>query len=469
MTPMELMFGRKPNIEPNMRLGKGNNEDNICDPDDSDYEEICGKLPTHNHSLPNILTKELQAFNHNKRTKVIIQRERDLCQLYKRAMKMLKIDNKDIYENRNISFTGSKLKIGDLALVENKEVKEEEKGISRKLLPLRKGVYKVIDIAAADTYILLNINSDKRVMRHRNQLLPYNPLLQEIGKLTEKYPHEGAETEFLLGEPEKWNKYEQKIKHLNEKFQGQKTNPRKSNNTEIEITFNWDREFRQLDEFNLLDSIKSGKTKFLTKQDQEQLKENNNNNSNKRNIRFTNSPELIEDSDTDDTKSQSSDEDNLRQDMYDNYTNPNTSNVNYRNTQPDNATNRQNSLDTSYNTHDTSHLWPSPEKTRKVKIPFDKTKLRSFQQTQGQQEPIENQYDSPTNNHQDIQRESVNSQTRLLNYPLRNRLRDPRPMKGNNKIEAPMFTLVEDNKSLKVGRIQPKRKVKQRVTRSYFH
>ena len=251
MTAHELLFGQKPNITVNMRLGKGNNEDNVCDPEDSDYEDVCSKLPPHNHAIPNILTTELKAFNKNKEICSVIENERKRCVLYKRAMKMLKIDDPDVYKHRNIQFTGTKLKLGDLAMIENKKI---ERGTSIKLLPLRNGIFRVVDICAENTYILENLDTRNRIMRHRNLLLPYNPLLENIGDLTSKYPNAGTETEYLFAEEDKRELYRQKIIHASQKLKAAESQSLNKKH-EFEPTFDWKKEFRQMDEYNLLDKL----------------------------------------------------------------------------------------------------------------------------------------------------------------------------------------------------------------------
>lgn len=255
MTPYELMFGRKPNITTNLRLGKGSNKENICDPEDSDYEEICEKLPEHNHTIPNILTKELIAYNKDTKTKEILERELKFCRLYKSAMKLLKIDNPDVYAKRNLHLTGTTLKIGDLALVENKQIK---KGTSEKLQQLRKGIFQVVNIASDETYVLTNIDTGEKIMRARIYLLPYKPLLEIIGDLTKKYPEEELETKFLWVPEPKIELYKQKIKILSEKLEWMQEasgNSVTRRNMDSKITFDWENEFKQLDTFGLLDKL----------------------------------------------------------------------------------------------------------------------------------------------------------------------------------------------------------------------
>ena len=63
------------------------------------------------------------------------------------------------------------LKIGIFVLIPNFTT---QKGISKKLQPLRKGPYQIIDKPTDVTYKLFD-TSKKKIVQHRNNLLPYYP------------------------------------------------------------------------------------------------------------------------------------------------------------------------------------------------------------------------------------------------------------------------------------------------------
>ncbi len=64
-------------------------------------------------------------------------------------------------------------------------------GISQKLLPKRKGLYKVIKQIVPTTYLLQNLqNKENTIIRHRNLLIPYYAKDEDISVLTKKYLEE---------------------------------------------------------------------------------------------------------------------------------------------------------------------------------------------------------------------------------------------------------------------------------------
>ena len=72
----------------------------------------------------------------------------------------------------NSRFTpATDLKFGIFVLFPNLTTK---KGISKKLQPLRKGPYQIIDKPTDVTYKLTD-SSKKEIVQHRNNLLPYYP------------------------------------------------------------------------------------------------------------------------------------------------------------------------------------------------------------------------------------------------------------------------------------------------------
>ena len=59
-----------------------------------------------------------------------------------------------------------------------------QKGISKKLQPLRKGPYQIIDKPTEVTYKLTD-SSKKEVIQHRNNILPYYPKEYALRELTQ--------------------------------------------------------------------------------------------------------------------------------------------------------------------------------------------------------------------------------------------------------------------------------------------
>ena len=79
------------------------------------------------------------------------------------------------------------LKIGTFVLIPNLNT---QKGISKKLEPLRKRPYQIIDKPTEVTYKLTD-SSKKEIVQHRNNLLPYYPKENALRELTQLYSFTG--------------------------------------------------------------------------------------------------------------------------------------------------------------------------------------------------------------------------------------------------------------------------------------
>ena len=80
-----------------------------------------------------------------------------------------------------VDFTGDFRQV----LVENK-VKVD--GVSKKLLPIReKAVYHVVKMVTPVTYLLANLDTGKGLLRSRNQLIPYVPMVENMPKQFDNY------------------------------------------------------------------------------------------------------------------------------------------------------------------------------------------------------------------------------------------------------------------------------------------
>ena len=82
----------------------------------------------------------------------------------------------------NSRFTpATDLKIGTFVLFLNFT---KQKGTSKKLQPLQKGPYQIIDKPTDVTYKLTDTNK-KQIVQHRNNLLPYYPKKYALRELTQ--------------------------------------------------------------------------------------------------------------------------------------------------------------------------------------------------------------------------------------------------------------------------------------------
>ena len=94
----------------------------------------------------------------------------------------------NINDQINSRFTpATDLKIGTFVLIPNFNT---QKGISKKLQPLRKGPYQITAKPTDVTYKLTDSNQ-KEIVQHRNNLLPYHPKEYALRELTQLYSFTG--------------------------------------------------------------------------------------------------------------------------------------------------------------------------------------------------------------------------------------------------------------------------------------
>ena len=98
------------------------------------------------------------------------------------------LQRQNINEQINSRFTpASDLKIGTFVLIPNFNT---QKGISKKLQPLRKGPYQIIAKPTDITYKITD-SDQKEIVQHRNNLLPYYPKEYALRELTQLYSFTG--------------------------------------------------------------------------------------------------------------------------------------------------------------------------------------------------------------------------------------------------------------------------------------
>ena len=99
---------------------------------------------------------------------------------------MLQRQNKKI-PNQFTLAPATDLKIGTFVLILNFTT---QKRISKKLQPLQKGPYQIIEKPTEVTY-KLNDTNKKQIIQHRNNLLPYYPKEYALRELTQLYSFTG--------------------------------------------------------------------------------------------------------------------------------------------------------------------------------------------------------------------------------------------------------------------------------------
>ena len=98
------------------------------------------------------------------------------------------LQRQNINDQINSRFTpATDLKIGTFVLIPNFNT---QKGISKKLQPLRKGPYQIIAKPTDVTYKLTD-STKKEIVHYRNNLLPYYPKEYALRELTQLYSFTG--------------------------------------------------------------------------------------------------------------------------------------------------------------------------------------------------------------------------------------------------------------------------------------
>ena len=121
------------------------------------------------------------------------------------------------------------LKIGTFVLIPNFYT---QKGISKKLQPLRKGPYQIIDKPTEVTYKLTD-SSKKEIIQHRKNLLPYYPKEYALRELTQLYSFTGFH--IVQNNPQiEQNQHVNTTKNT-KKNQQQNIDPRRSNTPKPKI------------------------------------------------------------------------------------------------------------------------------------------------------------------------------------------------------------------------------------------
>ena len=149
------------------------------------HKVIANQIKTHGEDRfhhPQIL--KLVSSTH---TEWILNRDKKHNEIYQKVTKKL-LQRQNINEQINSRFTPTTdLKIGTFVLIPNFNT---QKGISKKLQPLRKGPYQITGKPTDVTYKLTDSNQ-KEIVQHRNNLLPYYPKEYALRELTQLYSFTG--------------------------------------------------------------------------------------------------------------------------------------------------------------------------------------------------------------------------------------------------------------------------------------
>ena len=248
MSPYEMVFNQKPRKPIMFTVNSHKNAQGYCQPN---KDSICYNLPLHTHDEDHFHHPQILKLASGTHTEWILNRDKKHTEIYQKITKKL-LQRQNINEQINSRFTpASELKIGTFVLIPNFNT---QKGISKKLQPLRKGPYQIIAKPTDVTYKITDSNK-KEIVQHRNNLLPYYPKEYALRELTQLYSFTGLK--IIQNEP-----------HL--KNTEQNDNPTENQNTKPTATKN--------NTQNHKESPKQGKNRKMTEQiiPQEQIDKSEN-------------------------------------------------------------------------------------------------------------------------------------------------------------------------------------------------
>ena len=216
MSPYEMVFNQKPRKPIMFTANSHKNAQGYCQPN---KDSICYNLPLHTHDEDHFHHPQILKLASGTHTEWILNRDKKHNEIYQKITKKL-LQRQNINEQINSRFTpASELKIGTFVLIPNFNT---QKGISKKLQPLRKGPYQIIAKPTDVTYKITDSNK-KEIVQHRNNLLPYYPKEYALRELTQLYSFTGLK--IIQNEP-----------HL--KNTEQNDNPTENQNTKPTTTKN---------------------------------------------------------------------------------------------------------------------------------------------------------------------------------------------------------------------------------------
>ena len=160
------------------------NAQSHCQPN---KDSICYNLPLHTHDEDHFHHPQILKLASGTHTEWILNRDKKHNEIYQKVTKKL-LQRQNINEQINSRFTpASDLKIETFVLIPNFNT---QKGISKKLQPLRKGPYQIIAKPTDVTYKITD-SDQKEIVQHRNNLLPYYPKEYALRELTQLYSFTG--------------------------------------------------------------------------------------------------------------------------------------------------------------------------------------------------------------------------------------------------------------------------------------
>ena len=184
MSPYVMIFNQKPRKPIMFTANAHKNAQGYCQPN---KDSICYNLLLHTHDEDHFHHPQILKLASGTHTKWILNRNKKHYELYQKVTKKL-LQRQNSNNQINSRFMpATDLIIGTFVLIPNFNT---QKGISKKLQPLRKGPYQIIAKPTDVTYKLTD-STKKENVQHRNNLLPYYPKANALRELTQLYSFTG--------------------------------------------------------------------------------------------------------------------------------------------------------------------------------------------------------------------------------------------------------------------------------------
>ena len=218
-----MVFNQKPRKPIMFTANSHKNAQSHCQPN---KDSICYNLPLHTHDEDHFHHPQILKLASGTHTEWILNRDKKHNEIYQKVTKKM-LQRQNINEQINSRFTpASDLKIGTFVLIPNFNT---QKGISKKLQPLRKGPYQIIAKPTDVTYKITD-SDQKEIVEHRNNLLPYYPKEYALRELTQLYSFTGLKV--IQNIPHTENETKEHFIHL--ETQNKKSTTTKNNTKKLD-------------------------------------------------------------------------------------------------------------------------------------------------------------------------------------------------------------------------------------------
>ena len=192
-------------------------------------DSICYNLPLQTHDEDHFHHPQILKLASGTHTKWILKRDKKHNEIYQKVTKKL-LQRQNINSQINSRFMpATDLKIGKFLLIPSFI---RQKGISKKLQTLRKGLYQIIDRPTEVTNKLTDLNK-KEIVQHRNNLLPDYPKEYALRELTQLYSFTGLH--IVQKNPQIEQNQNVNTTKKTKTIQQQNVDPQKSNTPEPKI------------------------------------------------------------------------------------------------------------------------------------------------------------------------------------------------------------------------------------------